>query len=425
LPSNPAQPDIDYSAYLTVLCAAAAGALGLAVLRLIFSARPDSWLGRIQWRKAIPLWLSVAAGLYFLWCVRSILTPFFISFFLASLLDPVVTRLQKRTHSRGRVVASMFLLFFLLIVLIAVVIFPSAIEQMKDFASRAPEYGRNLMQKTDELYQQYKKPLASVGLRKPPSQFLSDRTGPIGTATQKILDTVRDTILGFVGQVLWLIIIPLSLYYFLLDYQRIRAKLISFVPASLHDEVDRITTEVVEIFSAYIRGLAIVCTLYGIGAFFLFYLLGLNYALFLGITAGAFYAVPIVGAFVAAVSAAVVALTMGKSIAFAALVVVLLTAMQFTFDYVITPRIVGRSVGLHPLINIFALMCGATLFGIWGTLLAVPVAASVQMILVYFFPRLAEKPKLPVEEPPPPARGEPPPSEVEEAVTEPEPAVTS
>jgi predicted PurR-regulated permease PerM len=68
--------------------------------------------------------------------------------------------------------------------------------------------------------------------------------------------------------------------------------------------------------------------------------------------------------------------------------------MHVSFDYVLTPRVVGGSVGLHPLVNVFALMAGATLFGVWGMLLAVPVAASLQMILIYFFPKLAEKPLL-------------------------------
>jgi len=79
---------------------------------------------------------------------------------------------------------------------------------------------------------------------------------------------------------------------------------------------------------------------------------------------------------------------------YAILVVLCFGAMHVTFDYVITPRVVGGSVGLHPLVNVFALMCGATIFGVWGMLLAVPVAASIQMLLVYFFPKLAEKPIL-------------------------------
>jgi predicted PurR-regulated permease PerM len=63
-------------------------------------------------------------------------------------------------------------------------------------------------------------------------------------------------------------------------------------------------------------------------------------------------------------------------------------AIHVTFDYVITPRVVGGSVGLHPIVNVFALMAGATLFGVWGMLLAVPVAASIQKLLLKFYPGL-------------------------------------
>src|SRR5205807_8458562 len=80
---------------------------------------------------------------------------------------------------------------------------------------------------------------------------------------------------------------------------------------------------------------------------------------------------------------------------YAVIVVGLLVAMQLAFDYGLTPRLVGGSVGLHPIVNIFALMCGATLFGVWGMLLAVPVGASIQLLVIYFFPKLVEKPQPP------------------------------
>ena len=164
--------------------------------------------------------------------------------------------------------------------------------------------------------------------------------------------------------------------------------------------------EIVEIFSQYARSLAKVCVLYGICAAMIFYWLGLRHALLIGIAAGIFYAVPYVGPALTVASSGIIALTMNPvqiyptslvlpPVVYAVLVVICFVVMHVTFDYVITPRLVGGSVGLHPLVNVFALMCGATLFGVWGMLLAVPVAASVQLLLVYFVPKLAEKPPLP------------------------------
>jgi predicted PurR-regulated permease PerM len=150
--------------------------------------------------------------------------------------------------------------------------------------------------------------------------------------------------------------------------------------------------EVVDIFSQYIRGLAKVCVLYGFTAVVLFAAFRLPYALFLGIAAGILYAVPYVGPGLAMSSAAIISLTAGKGVPYTGVVVAAFIIMHVTFDYGVTPRVVGGSVGLHPLVNVFALMVGATMFGVPGMLLAVPVAASIQRLLSHFFPRLAQQP---------------------------------
>ncbi len=344
---------------------------------------------RILWRRIIGLGLLCGVGAYFLWSVRSILTPFLIAFFLASLLDPVVTNIQRRSRSRGRTVGAIFLLAFLSIVLSTILVVRFAVPQMQDLARNIPEYTTTIKDRSDGLYKQYKPQLSAIGIKKNP---LSDSTGPVMTGATRILETLKAQLLGVVGEALWFIIIPLSLFFFLMEYQTIRTKLISFVPDKYQANVDRISQEVIDIFSQYIRGLAKVCVMYGVTATLLFAMFRLNYFVFLGLAAGVLYAVPYVGPAIAMGSAGIVAFTTTQSLGYAVAVVACFAVMHVVFDYLVTPRIVGGSVGLHPLVNVFALMCGATLFGVWGMLLAVPVAASIQMILFYFFPRLAEKP---------------------------------
>lgn len=356
-----------------------------------------SGYGRASWQRATPLLLAAAVALYFLWRVRDVLTPFFIAFFLAALLDPIVTKLQSKGMSRGRAVANIYLSVFLGILIVAAVIIPAAFNQLNDISRNFPDYQKAFVRTENDLFDQYGGKLAWAGIHK---EHLLDKTGPVGQFTQTALQTLQATALGLAGQVLWVIIIPLSLFFFLMDYHPLRAKLISMVPERYRSNLDTMSLEVVDIFSTYVRSLAIVCACYGAGATVLFFLLGLKYALFLGIAAGVLYAVPYVGPLIAIGGAAITALLVNSSIlgmtvspmAHAILVAVLFLVMHFTFDYGVTPRVVGGSVGLHPLVNVFALMCGATLFGVWGMLLAVPVAASIQMILIYFFPKLAEKP---------------------------------
>jgi predicted PurR-regulated permease PerM len=374
---------------------------GMAVYSLYKNSpgrRP--FLNRASLQRGVAILFFSALALYCLWSVRDILPPFLIAFFVASLLDPVVTRIQKRGVARGRVVASIFGLVIAGVALAAILIVPRAADQMKEFAVNAPRYSSTFTEQADKLYERNQTSLQKLGMANKPSFYLKDGgQGPLAAVTQNVLNTVTDALVGFAGRILWLVIIPLSLFYFLLDFQIIRAKLISFIPHRQRAGVDKMSQEVVEIFSQYIRGLTKVCIFYAIAAVVLFSIFGLQYALFLGLAAGVLYAVPYVGPLVAMSGAAVIALSMGKGPGFSGLVVAAFLAMHVAFDYGVTPRVVGGSVGLHPLVNVFALMVGATLFGVWGMLLAVPVAASIQMLLIYFFPKLAETPVLPSEEP--------------------------
>ena len=352
------------------------------------------------WQRAVTLLLTAALALTFFWQVRSVLPPFLIAFFLAALLDPVVNNLQRRGLSRGRAVLGIYLMVFLWVVLALIVVIPPAMEQVSQLTRNADTYGTNLKLQSDSWYQQNQKLLNGIGIKKNP---LTDRAGPVLQTAAAFLGTLQASALALTGQVLWLILIPLTLYFLLMEYPALRTKLLSLFPARHQAHLDQISEEIVEIFSTYFRSLAKVCVLYGIAAVIIFFLLGVKYSLFLGIAAGVLYAVPYVGPLITMASAAVISLMMQPVVlvptsitlsptVHAVIVVVAFLVMHFTFDYGITPRVVGGSVGLHPVVNIFALMCGATLFGVWGMLLAVPVAASIQMMLVYFFPKLGQKP---------------------------------
>lgn len=376
-----------------------------AVLLLVWQQASRSSAGTSAGTRAWQRWLGIGVGagigILFLWQVRDLLTPFLIAFFLASLLDPVVTNLQKRGVSRARAVGSIFTLALVLFALALVLIVPRAKAEMEDLAENAASYSQGLSDRATQFYNGL--PAFVRTHVPPPAKFLDARSPAVAAATQNVLEKAKNALFGLAGKALWLIIIPLSLVFFLLDYPNIRARIISLCPPRHRASIDTMSAEVVGIFGQYIRSLAKVCALYGVCAALIFYWLGVRHALFLGIAAGVFYAVPYVGPALTTIAASVISLTMNpvqiypthivlQPTLYAILVVGCFIVMHVTFDYVITPRVVGGSVGLHPLVNIFALMCGATLFGVWGMLLAVPVAASVQMLLLYFFPKLGDRP---------------------------------
>ena len=149
------------------------------------------------------------------------------------------------------------------------------------------------------------------------------------------------------------------------------------------------------VFSDYLRGLLIVCTLYGVCMIFMLYGLSFtrghgalaSYALLVGSAAGVLYAVPYLGSATTALITFLVAFAAG-GVGFGGLAVLLALVINQVFDNIVTPRVVGGGVGLNPVVAIFALILGAKLFGIWGMLLSVPVAASIQVVLFRLFPKL-------------------------------------
>jgi predicted PurR-regulated permease PerM len=141
--------------------------------------------------------------------------------------------------------------------------------------------------------------------------------------------------------------------------------------------------------------MTIVSAAYGVVAFLLFLALGLmfkgglgNYALLLGVVAGLLYPVPYIGPIATTFLAGIVSLATGQTAGQTVVVVLVALAENQIFDNVVVPRVVGSSVGLHPLATMFALLLGGTLFGLWGMLLSVPIAGSIQVVLFRLFPKL-------------------------------------
>jgi predicted PurR-regulated permease PerM len=197
------------------------------------------------------------------------------------------------------------------------------------------------------------------------------------------------------SRALWIILIPIIAFYFLMDIDRMRRKATLLIPESIRPRAMDVLSRVGVVFSGYVRGLLIVCLMYGIVTTIVLSLLHLKYGIILGLLAGVLYAVPYLGAMVTMLLVFLVGLATyphGVSQAiWPTLAMIVLN--QLIFDPVITPKIIGKSVGLHPVLSLFALLAGGQLFGLVGMILAVPVAASIQEVVFEFCPQLKADPK--------------------------------
>ncbi len=365
---------------------------------------PFGWTNR-DLKRAVALFLSGIVALIFLWQVQAILPPFLIAFFLAALLNPTLRYLERHGHSRMRAIMTLYMAGMAFVGVFFVFVVPVVKGQVDELSGNVEGYYAQIQKGADAWMLKNQPLLMRFNVRQHRvADMMDQKTSPLRTAINGTLITLTATLGNLASKAIWLVIIPLSCFFFMRDYPVIRARIIALFPDNYQGQVDVVSREILDIFTAYLRGLAKVCALYAVVATVLFSLLGVKYALFLGLMAGVLYAVPYVGQLITGLSCGIVAYTMSRhnafffvaidahSVKYAIIVVVTAIVVQNVFDQILYPRIVGGSVGLHPVVSIFALMAGATLFNVWGMLVAVPVAASIQILLTFFFPKLTQKP---------------------------------
>lgn len=217
-------------------------------------------------------------------------------------------------------------------------------------------------------------------------QYSEQASGALKLSASRI----AGLILASASKLIYVILIPIVTFYLLLDLDRLKGRFLFLLPATARDTFRKMSGDVGEVFGSYVRGMLTVSFMYGVTAVIVFFLCGLkSYAVLLGVAAGLLYTVPFVGPMTTAVLAAVVSLATGHDITHTGWVLLAALAQNQFFDNVVVPRVIGHSVGLHPLVTLTALFMGGEMFGIWGMLLSVPVAASIQVVMFRLFPKLS------------------------------------
>jgi predicted PurR-regulated permease PerM len=347
--------------------------------------------------------LWIAAGILllagFLFLVRESLPPFVIAFAIAALLDPLLDRMQRAGLSRRVAALLTFVVFLGVFLGVCIVLVPMAIKQATELAGNVPAYFQQFSDWVRSFAAQHEPLLRRFHLPTTTNDWLGQYHLQIEGFLRTLVARTFSLLSAWLSKVAWLAIIPIVTFYLMQDIDAIRLRALSLLPDPHRDRVSRVGTEVGAVFAGYLRGLCIVCAGYAVvSGIVLTLIFHLPYALIISLLAGILYAVPYIGAVATVALGTLVALTADPSAGYVLGVAAALLAINQFFDQVITPRIVGGLVGLHPVVSLFALTAAGNLFGLTGMILAVPVAASIQVILLHLFPAL-RKP-LPVEEPP-------------------------
>lgn len=310
-----------------------------------------------------------------LWFLGDVILPFVLGGAIAYFLDPVADRLEKLGCTRALAVSIITLIALLIFIVMALLVIPTLIEQTLSLINIAPQLFNDLQNFLTERFPQLvdeestlRKSLIALG------ETIRDRGG-------QVLDTVVGSAASLINIVVLFVIVPVVAFYLLYDWDRMVADIDDMLPRDHAPVIRDLAGQVDKTLASFIRGMGTVCLILGTYYAVALMFVGLQFGLVVGFVAGLITFIPYVGAVVGGALAVGLALFQfwgdWISIGLVAAIFVLGQVAEGNF---LTPKLVGNSVGLHPVWLIFALSVFGALFGFVGMLVAVPVAACIGVL---------------------------------------------
>lgn len=308
-----------------------------------------------------------------------------LSIFFAYLIDPLVKLIRRpfkarsidRFMPRALAIVLAYLVVFSTLGIAIASIAPQVSQQARDFAANLPAYGTSIQRTLQDLNRRFDR------LRIPDEvqNRVAEQASAIGTS---ITATVGGSVFSFVTFVPWLIIVPILGFFFLKDVNSFRLTVLRLFPAGQwRMRADSILSDANETLAAYARAQIISCLLIGTVCTIAFYIIGLKYALLLGILAGIFEFVPLLGPLTIGIIATSTA-ALGDVPVRAWPTLIFLIALRVIHDYITYPRIIRGGLHLHPVLIILSVLAGEQIAGIPGVFLAIPVVALITVAYKHF-----------------------------------------
>lgn len=334
-------------------------------------------------RLQILFWpVGIVLFFFFLSLIKDILLPFVVGMLAAYFLDPAVKRLRKFKFSRSLSAAIITISFFTVVIVGCVVLVPPIVHQLINLVQDLPDYVQDMQDKysaqLNDLISQFS-PEQTHTLK----NAAAGLTAPITDWAERLLSEILRSVHSILSLVSLIFITPIVAFYLLRDWEVLVAQFHDLLPRRHEQVILQQLNEIDRTLSGFIRGQTNVCLTMACYYSLLLSLTGLKFALGIGIMTGFLLFIPFVGfASCLTLSMIVGLIQFGMEPHLLALAAVYLGGMLMEGS-VLTPRLVGHQVGLHPVWIIFGMLAGAALFGFVGVLISVPVT-SVIGVLVRF-----------------------------------------
>lgn len=336
-------------------------------------------------------WFGLALALllfWLLWKLAPVITPFAVSAALAYLFDPLTDKLEgvkvgRWEWSRTFAVILVFALIIGLFVLSVLVIVPLIQKQVQDLVAKTPEF-LEWLGGTAWPWVQAKLGLESVLLDAASiTENLKAYWKEASSALLAVLGTLFQSGQAVMSFFVNLVLIPVVTFYLLRDWDKLIGGIRMMLPRKHEPLISRLASEIDEVLGAFMRGQLIVMLALGLVYSIGLWAIGLDLAVIIGLTAGLLSIVPYLGTFVGVAAALIAAIFQFQDFPHLLMVAGVFMAGQMLEGMVLTPKLVGDRVGLHPVAVIFAVLAGGQLAGFLGILLALPVAAALNVLVRY------------------------------------------
>ena len=328
------------------------------------------------------LWIwGVAFVAFFIvvYVLRAVLLPFVAGITIAYFLDPVTTFLQRKIHSRTAALCLVCAVLIVLLIICFFIVFPIIQKQLTLFLAGLPSYVVLLWNKIEPYIAELKKvfPDQTDNLQQTVSEHLSG-------GVKLLLGTLKKLLSGsmaFINLLSVVLITPVVAFYLLRDWNKFCDIIKGLLPREEAKTIKKLLAEMNDIISGFVRGQATVCLCLGIFYAVGLTLCGLDLGLLIGLGIGALSFIPYVGSTIGFLTSLGMSIVQFGDWKHTVGVLVVFLIGQMLEGNVLTPKLVGEKVGLHPVWVMFSLLAGASLFGFLGVLIAVPTAAIIGVLV--------------------------------------------
>jgi predicted PurR-regulated permease PerM len=305
----------------------------------------------------------------------TVLLPFFIAALITYLLHPLVEKIHEMGLNRGLAVVIIYTLFFGGVGLAIYKGVPAFISQIRELAENLPEVANQYRDMLESI--QHQTSHWPMGLH----ERIEDGIVGFEQKLEAILSNALNGMVNIVNSLFVIAIIPFIAFYMLKDINTIKKSAWYLTPQKWRKQGILFLRDVNESLGSYIRGQLLVCVVIGTISSVLFWIIKINYPLLLGIIIGVTNVIPYFGPIIGAIPAVIIAATV--SVKMVIFVVIIIFVLQFLEGNILSPLIVGKSLHMHPLMIMLALLAGGEVGGVIGLILAVPILAIIKVAILH------------------------------------------